>query len=783
MSPLMKFRARWARRVGLIAIAGTSLACVPPADRNRRASGDGARVGGDPARAPGMGATTGVVISELMYHPVLEEEPEELHEFIEIHNSTDRAVELTGWRLAGGVSFLFATGTTLPPRSHRVIAKSAARLAAIASYQLEPSALLGEYEGALDNGGAEIRLEDARGAVIDRASYDDEFPWPLGADALGGGEEWLPADVRPLAAHRHRGRSLERLRPDRPGNDVANWAPSPLDGATPGRPRAEAGEAPPVVVALTTMPARSDAGAAGGEGTRVLATIASVGPAADGASVEWFAEDLEREDEAIASVPMRLDRSGASGAVTADAGLPAQPPGTLLRYRVVVTRGGTKEVASPRPGDPYGWHGHFVEPAGSTAARRYHLYIKRADWTRLFDNVNFPTAEARVMPPDGCRVRASWDEKVPALLAYRGRVYEVRVRYQGSRWNRRLGSTLDPALYPADLVGPERPSPLLALSWHIDLRRGEAIDGRRTLVLNKMNQSCSGLYQQLGASLYDEVGIPVSSAQYARLDVNGHYYHYMLDLELPDEALIQRYEGKGMPVGDLFKATGCSCDEGPWGWADGRPLAGHCGFSPLERYAATYERKTNEWKGASDIKALIEDLDAARRAFPDTTALRAHFQRHWDVEALLSYLAVRQWAAPWDDLFHNHYFYKRARDGKWLLLPWDLDLEWGNSSAAAPEQSIFAGEEGDRSNLGGNFNRIKDGFFKAFRAEFVARLKSLSGTTLAPENVKAKIDEAFARYEKREADATPAAMVCSPEAVRDAMKAFADQRHLTIKRL
>ena len=67
--------------------------------------------------------------------------------------------------------------------------------------------------------------------------YDDRFPWPVGADALGAGERWLSPDKlgnRGLDEHRFLGRSLERLNVDQPGTLVANWAASPLDGATPG---------------------------------------------------------------------------------------------------------------------------------------------------------------------------------------------------------------------------------------------------------------------------------------------------------------------------------------------------------------------------------------------------------------------------------------------------------------------------------------------------------------------------------------------------------------------
>ena len=43
------------------------------------------------------------------------------------------------------------------------------------------------------------------------------------------------------------GRSLERISVEHAGRLVANWAPSALDGATPGRPNGAAGVPLPVI--------------------------------------------------------------------------------------------------------------------------------------------------------------------------------------------------------------------------------------------------------------------------------------------------------------------------------------------------------------------------------------------------------------------------------------------------------------------------------------------------------------------------------------------------------
>ena len=61
-----------------------------------------------------------VVISEVMYNPPGDDDPDEL-EFVEIYNTAVYSVDLTGWRLRKGFDFDFAPGTMLDARSALVI--------------------------------------------------------------------------------------------------------------------------------------------------------------------------------------------------------------------------------------------------------------------------------------------------------------------------------------------------------------------------------------------------------------------------------------------------------------------------------------------------------------------------------------------------------------------------------------------------------------------------------------------------------------------------------------
>ena len=358
--------------------------------------------------------------------------------------------------------------------------------------------------------------------------------------------------------------------------------------------------------------------------------------------VEWFVDDLSRDDEPRSSVALE-ERSPGSWSAT----LPAQPEGTVLRARVLADLGRGEEPASPREGDPQSWHGRYVgtEPTGAT--RAFHLFIDPVRWTELWDLVR----PGRVV---GCEENPGWQARVPAVFVHEGRAVDVRVRYQGSRWNRTNG----PDLRTWSAPGPERPSPPKSLSWSVKLPRYDKLDGHTRFSFNKLTQGCPGLTAQVGFQLFAAAGLPAPETRFARLFLNGAYYSYTLQIESPGEDMLERWlearadvdpsleEEPGVP--HLFKSSGCNCDEGPFGWGDERPLGDHCGLSALDRYASTYERKTWSWDDHTALRDLIEGLDAARSGSDE--GLRSFLEANFDVELVLAYMAVMNWAVPFDDV-------------------------------------------------------------------------------------------------------------------------------------
>lgn len=731
-----------------------------------------------------------VVISEIMYHPVDENAAADHHEFIELYNRADTAVDLSGWKLTGDVSYTFPNGASIAPHGYTVIAKNRAALAAVSSYQLKAADLFGEYTGELDNGSGAVTLVNSQSATIDSVTYSDQFPWPIGADALGANDDWLGMLPTPLtsAPHQYRGRSLERVSYEVPASEVSNWVPSPLDGASPGRANSLSGAPPAIVQTKTVSWSGSDVLIRAADSVKIAVTFSALGPFSS-PQLEYFVDNLEVTGEPTIKVPMTLN----NGAY--EATLPPQPNNSIVRYRILASRGGASEVFSPRPSDPMPYWAYFVTPPVATTSPLYQLFIKKTNWNQLYDNLNFALDDRRVSPggsaTNRCQIRASWDSKVPAVFVYNGVVYDTFVRYEGSRWNRMNGVTLDATKTTINPL-PDRPSaPYKVLSWKVNFPDYATLEGKRKkLVLNKLNQGCPGLDDTLGERLYGDpsINIPVQRTKYARFHVNGGYYHYMLDLEHIDADMLKRYRAANEPVGDLFKGDGNSGPtniEGPWGMSDESVLTTNpsCPNWTLDdRYAYTYERFTNSWDNVTALRSMIESVNSLRQAAVasgNLTPLRDYLMANFDYQKVLDYIAIRNWAEPWDEAFHNHFLYRRATDGKWLLIPQDKDMEFGEFFGWGTGKSFYIGEEGNVDNRSGSWNRIKDAFIKAFRAELWSRIVQLDATgVLNPATYRSKVDQAAATFNATDYAASPAASsVCNFNTELGKLRQFGECRH------
>ena len=146
-----------------------------------------------------------VVFNELMYHPRIEDGPE----WIELHNQQGVNIDISNWRLDGGVEFAFPEGTVLPQRGFLVISSDPTN-----TVVEEGTEILGPYVGSLANNGELIRLLNMNDREMDSIDYTDSFPWPVGPDGSGT--------------------TLTKIDLSSTSTEPKNWVSSPQVGGTPG---------------------------------------------------------------------------------------------------------------------------------------------------------------------------------------------------------------------------------------------------------------------------------------------------------------------------------------------------------------------------------------------------------------------------------------------------------------------------------------------------------------------------------------------------------------------
>ena len=122
--------------------------------------------------AANLKADSVIVFNELMYHPVAASPAaESAAEWVELCNQMAVDVDVSGWSLAGGVSYRFPSGTIMKAGAYLVVAATPAAF---------PGAM-GPWTGKLDNGGEQVELRNNNGRVMDEMSYGTDGGWPVAA--------------------------------------------------------------------------------------------------------------------------------------------------------------------------------------------------------------------------------------------------------------------------------------------------------------------------------------------------------------------------------------------------------------------------------------------------------------------------------------------------------------------------------------------------------------------------------------------------------------------------
>ncbi|HPR32949.1 MAG TPA: lamin tail domain-containing protein, partial [Prolixibacteraceae bacterium] len=125
-----------------------------------------------------MEKTRSVVINEINYHSAPEYDT---GDWIELYNSTESDIDLSGWLLFdenSGAQYTFPSITIINAHAYMVICQDTSKF----QQCIADAGCKGNFNFALNNAGEFIILFDNEMNVIDSVQYNDQSPWPEEAD-------------------------------------------------------------------------------------------------------------------------------------------------------------------------------------------------------------------------------------------------------------------------------------------------------------------------------------------------------------------------------------------------------------------------------------------------------------------------------------------------------------------------------------------------------------------------------------------------------------------------
>ncbi len=316
-----------------------------------------------------------VVISELMYHPVSDDDREE---FVELFNTGASAVDLGGWRL-DGVGLDFPPGATIDAGGYLVLAKDATYFQS--RYGFAPALT---YSGQLSNDGETLTLRDGAAQIVDEVSYDDVPDWPTRVDGDGP--------------------SLELIDPAQPHDTPRNWAACIAGaGHTAGQPNSVAAVGLPPWISEVSYSRPIPAGSP----LNVSARVDDASAASLTYRIDFGAETT------LAMLDDGASNDGAAGDGVFGAQIPAQASWALIRFRIEAV-GPTGAMRHPRVDDSQNYVG--TVSAGlpiNTPLPILHWYVDPLDYQHAIEH-------------------RFTDDTEPCVLYYDGVLYDnVRFRARG----------------------------------------------------------------------------------------------------------------------------------------------------------------------------------------------------------------------------------------------------------------------------------------------------------------------------------------------------------------
>ena len=610
-----------------------------------------------------------IVINEIHYNP-----PDNTvrEEFIEFYNPSPSAVDMSAWKLSGGISFTFPLGSVIPGHGFLVASQDPATIES--RYGI---ASVGPWDGGLSSDGETVTLEDANGHKVDEVDYDSEFPWPIDADGEGASMALVNPDF-----DNDLGSSWRPEFPPSPGasNSVFAVNAAPNIRQVHHAPQSPTSTNPIVITAKVTDP---DGVAS------VLLQYQLVTP---GNYIPALLPLTHDELMTAPDMPFRVNPDytnaanwisvsmldhGTSGDVVAgddiySAVIPPQGNRVLVRYRIVVTDALGASRRAPFEDDPslnfacYVYDGipdyQGISAEALQTVPVYTLITRSQDVTECtaYNSADeIPQFTGAYANP--ARFVFNW----PGTMVYDGVVYDnihyrlrgANGRYYNGKRSWRFQLNRGHYLQARDQFGEKYPD-----KWK-HFTTGKGADNRLVLSF--------GLNEVVNYFLFNEVGVPAPYSVFFHFRVvdgvneapdpfNGDFWGLNWVQEDYD---VNFLDAHGMAKGNLYKLINASFSSDP-----------AVDMVHQQRYQGPFA-VTNGTDGSTIQNGLLayqtSDWIRSRVACDDWYRYHAVAEaiRHYD------YWPDANKNAAW--YFEPPYLETNGYYGKFWTLPWDTDATWG----------------------------------------------------------------------------------------------------------
>lgn len=194
-----------------------------------------------------------------------------------------------------------------------------------------------------------------------------------------------------------------------------------------------------------------------------------------------------------------------------------------------------------------------------------------------------------------------------------------------------------------------------------EFTKGQRFLGLKRVALDNGVQFGSLFSEQLTTEILGDLNIVASRANFAKLYLNGKFHGVYTNVERIDTVFLANHFADAS--GPLYKID----DGGP-----GSELAPVP--PPMRAKLSTFEPKSKAaYKDARDVHELIAAINATSPdRFGEVMASTL------ELDKVLQTIAVMLFSGSFDQFTgwgpHNYYLYRHPADGRWHILPWDLDV-------------------------------------------------------------------------------------------------------------